>query len=133
MCRVQPTLSALSYLQTTLSSVVDHTDEAEASAFRACMASLLAAPASNNAYEDDIMTDEDGDDASSMSASLMSVRPAPLPDGDAEGFELSSELFAQRHALFEELLEFFPDLERQPREDLKNMAQTGKDYERSRR
>ena len=57
MCQTQPTVTALTYLQTTLAEVVDHTDEAEASAFRSCMASLLAAPSSQN-YEDQ-MDDSD--------------------------------------------------------------------------
>ncbi|KAL8292037.1 hypothetical protein RQP46_001503 [Phenoliferia psychrophenolica] len=127
MCRTQPTLSALIYLQTTLSSVVDHTDEAEASAFRSCMAALLAAPASNNSYDDDSMADGDeDDDDSSMSASALSVRPVQ-PDGDQPGAALTPELFAQRHALFEELLDYFPDDERQPREDLRNMTQSRRD------
>ena len=59
MCQTSPTLSALTYLQTTLSSVVDHSDEDETAAFRACMAALLAAPASDN---DDSMDDSDDDE-----------------------------------------------------------------------
>lgn len=107
MCQTQPTLSALTYLQTTLSSVVDHTDEAEASAFRSCMASLLAAPAKNN--YDESMDEDDDEDGEER-------QPQEKPT------ELTSELYAQRHALFEVLLNFFPDGETQPKDDLRDMA-----------
>ena len=112
MCQTRPTLVALDYLQTTLASVVDHTDAAEASSFRLCMTALLSAPASNNcevAMTEDgsIVTSEDAESASSV-------------EGDIA--EVDEVLYGQRQKLFEQLLDFVPDEDRQPREDLKDLC-----------
>ncbi|KAI5480427.1 hypothetical protein MNV49_000580 [Pseudohyphozyma bogoriensis] len=120
MCQTEPTLNALAYLQTTLSSVVDHTDESEASAFRNCMASLLAAPASNN-FEDP-MDDDSGSEAGQLAESTTSDFSALSESQRLAKTEIKEELFNQRHELFETLLDFFPEKDRQPREDLKEMA-----------
>ncbi|KAM0749031.1 hypothetical protein T439DRAFT_327521 [Meredithblackwellia eburnea MCA 4105] len=142
MCQTQPTLAALTYLQTTLSSVVDHTDEDEASAFRACMAALLAAP-SNSSGEGEVLDDsemgsspscssssQDGDgdeEVEGMNESMLSSQTSAVLAMKEGETTLTSELYEHRHRLFEELLDFFPDCERQPREDLRDMAQSRRD------
>jgi hypothetical protein len=108
MCQTAPTLTALHYLQTSLSSVVDHTDEHEASSFRACMAAVLSAPASHNC---EVSMDED------VEGSLSS-----LDEADAKASERDPELYRRRHELFESVLEFVPDEMRQPKEDLRDVA-----------
>lgn len=113
MCQTAPTLTALTYLQSSLSSVVDHTSESEAAAFRSCMTSLLSAPASHNNY------DERMDDDDAMVSSTVFERgagDAPVEAGD------NVELFKQRHQLFEQLLGFFPDTLCQPKDDLRDLA-----------
>lgn len=127
MCQTQPALSALTYLQTTLSSVVDHTDEAEASAFRACMAALLAAPSSNNPDEDFSMDDDDDSDDEAPEAETAGREGGVGAKEEDKEVPLTPELFAQRQALFEDLLDFFPDGERQPREDLRDLAMPRRD------
>lgn len=110
MCQTRPTLVALDYLQTTLASVVDHTDAAEASSFRLCMTALLSAPASNNcevATAEDVSILTDGESTSSL-------------EGDSA--EVDEKLYAQRQHLFEQLMDFVPDEDRQPREDLKDIC-----------
>lgn len=115
MCQTRPTLVALQYLQTSLSSVVDHSDPAEASAFRMCMTALLSAPAANNC---EVPMGEDGPAEEDVDGSVSSLEAA----GGGESAERDEELYRARQALFEELLEFLPVEERQPSEDLKEIC-----------
>ncbi|KAK4697989.1 hypothetical protein P7C70_g8124, partial [Phenoliferia sp. Uapishka_3] len=115
MCLKKSSLVALTYLQTSLSSVVDHTDESEASAFRACMASLLSAPSSSSNHSSSSSTSSSDDEDEDMSDERNG-------DGEEEGGEMTQEVYEARHGLFEELCDFFEEGERQPREDLRDMA-----------
>ena len=45
---------------------------------------------------------------------------------------LDPELYRQRHQLFEQLLDFVPDEERQPKEDLRNLVRRNEGRSRSR-
>lgn len=58
MCINGVAIDALLYLQTSLAAVVDHHNEAEASLFRGCMASLLAPPAAANLSEQGMQLDD---------------------------------------------------------------------------
>lgn len=112
MCRTHPTLVALSYLQTTLSSVVDHSDPSEASSFRSCMSAVLSAPPAHNC---EVAMDEGtggngGDD-------LSSSQESEHEDGRKDEW-----LYRQRQDLFERLCGFVPEGERQPKEDLRDLA-----------
>lgn len=111
MCQTRPTLVALDYLQTTLASVVDHTDAAEASSFRLCMTALLSAPASNNC---EVQMTEDG--------SIVADDVESTSSFESDSAEVDEKLYEQRQKLFEELLDFVPDEERQPREDLRDIC-----------
>ncbi|GAA5856389.1 hypothetical protein JCM8547_008721 [Rhodosporidiobolus lusitaniae] len=102
LCATSPTVLALSYLQTSLSSVIDHSSPTESSAFRACMAAVLAAPARFDA-EVDI----------EMDGSFTSLAPYSYA-ADA------GERYGERHELWEKLCGFFPRRERQPEEDLED-------------
>lgn len=120
MCQTRPTLVALHYLQNTLAAVVDHSDLAEASSFRLCMTALLSAPASNNC-EVPMMEDGSilgGEDVEGSTSSLEGEGGA----GGGQSAEKDEELYQARMRLFEELLEFVPEEERQPKEDLKDLA-----------
>ncbi|GJN91382.1 hypothetical protein Rhopal_004403-T1 [Rhodotorula paludigena] len=107
LCATAPTVLALQYLQNDLADVVDHSSPAESSSFRACMSSLLAAPARMNV---EVALDGSGElpprsPSSSASSSSEHNSGSDMPD---------AELYAQRHALWEELVRFFPREERQP-------------------
>ncbi|ORY89609.1 Muskelin N-terminus-domain-containing protein [Leucosporidium creatinivorum] len=121
MCQTRPTLVALHYLQNTLAAVVDHTDLAEASSFRLCMTALLSAPASNNC-EVPMMEDGSilgGEDVEGSTSSLEGEGGA---GGGGQSAEKDEELYQARMRLFEELLEFVPEEERQPKDDLRDLA-----------
>lgn len=107
LCATAPTVLALQYLQNDLADVVDHSSPAESASFRACMSSLLAAPARMNV---EVALDGSGElpprsPSSSASSSSEHHSGSDMPD---------AELYAQRHALWEELVRFFPREERQP-------------------
>ncbi|SGZ26947.1 BQ5605_C025g10006 [Microbotryum silenes-dioicae] len=113
MCQTRPTLIALQYLQDSIGQVVDHTDEDEASAFRACMIAVLSAPPRNNC-EVDMNVENDPSAASPTNSTTTSVDENPVV--------LGGELYTKRHELFENLLGFVPASEAQPKEDLKDVA-----------
>ncbi|GAA5864021.1 hypothetical protein JCM1840_000669 [Sporobolomyces johnsonii] len=118
LCKSAPTLLALQYLQNDLSSVVDHASPTESQAFRECMTSVLAAPPAHNI---DVPLDGSGE----------------LPRFDDQGWEgegegnKKDELYGQRHRLFEELMGFFPRRERQPDEELDQVARLLRVYRHS--
>ena len=139
MCASESPMNALLYLQNSVASVTDHSDETEAAAFRACMSYLLAAPASRadsatnspgssgplplpphmvNAIEDDSSDSTDAVMASSQDFDPL-TKPAAL---GGRGGPASRSTVMARHAVFEELLQFFPREERQPSEDLLDVA-----------
>ncbi|GAA97110.1 uncharacterized protein L969DRAFT_90539 [Mixia osmundae IAM 14324] len=86
MCGQSPAMSALVYLQTSLSSVTNHSDEREAAAFRACMASLLARPTEG------VPTDVD----LSMSGNLYPAYPLSV---SAKAWEQRTRVFERITAL----------------------------------
>lgn len=119
MCQTRPTLIALDYLQNDLASVVDHTDAVESAAFRSCMAALLSAPARNNC-------DVNMADGEAAAGGAGSEDDDDDEDGDDDGAsaEKDPELYKARQTLFEQLLDFVPDGERQPKELLSDLAMT---------
>lgn len=72
MCQTQSTVSALTYLQTQLAAVVNHSDEDETSAFRACMQFVLSAPVSNN-HDDEMMEDSTSSSSPNLGSSTSSL------------------------------------------------------------
>ncbi|GAA6005949.1 hypothetical protein JCM10207_007285 [Rhodosporidiobolus poonsookiae] len=115
LCATAPTVLALSYLQTSLSSVVDHSSPTESAAFRACMTAVLSAPARFNVEVD---VDMDGSFSSSSGSASGSGAAGGGGGGEEEGADEAR--YAERHALFEQLCAFFPRSERQPEEDLED-------------
>ncbi|BGP17263.1 hypothetical protein JCM10213_008183 [Rhodosporidiobolus nylandii] len=109
LCRTSPTVFALSYLQTALSSVVDHSSPTESAAFRACMAAVLSAPPTHN------IDVEMGDSLESLSSSVSG-------SGGDVGSGADEAQYKERHALFEKICAFFPKRDRQPEEDLQDAA-----------
>lgn len=92
MCRTQPSIAALTYLQTSVSSVVNHHVAAEAAAFRSCMAELLSAP-------------ERHAEPSSSSSLMLSNNGNKAPD-ELNAMEPERQaLFDARHAVFVSLCE----------------------------
>ncbi|KAK4054316.1 hypothetical protein OIO90_003549 [Microbotryomycetes sp. JL221] len=150
MCQTRPTLMALDYLQTTLSSVVDHSDQDEANQFRQCMTSLLSAPPKNNCdvtmsnastsslpshhaivgdnVEEDGSTsvsnlDEVSTTTSSSTVSLNEEEPISIQSNGSISNEVKTKLlYQQRQELFEKLMEFMMDNETQPKLDLIDLA-----------
>jgi hypothetical protein len=118
MCRTQPSVAALLYLQTSLSSVTNHHDEDEAAAYRRCMQHLLSA--GDGGHDDDMadsMTEDtmaravDGDDAVMASSQDFAF-------GDAATSPVDRRTWEQRSVTFSALLEFFPSALQQPKESL---------------
>jgi hypothetical protein len=135
MCANEPSLSALLYLQSALSSITDHSDEAEATAFRSCMAYLLAAPPRQQypaAADSSDRMEEDGDTAADkvddhhcesdeQEGDGGMVSPTDLsprwPVKEA-GAAVDQGTYEQRTKVFESLLRFFAPADQQPEEDL---------------
>ncbi|GAA5867132.1 hypothetical protein JCM8547_006249 [Rhodosporidiobolus lusitaniae] len=101
LCLTSPTVLALQYLQTSLSSVVDHSSPSESAAFRGCMSALLSAPPGHN-------IDVEMVDSFELEGG-----------GEKEGAGKEGK-YKERHGLWEEVIEFFPRSERQPEEDLED-------------
>jgi len=121
LCLTSPPLLALEYLQTTLSAVVDHSDQAEAEAFRGCMTSLLTAPPRAD-------VDMGGSVASLASWGGGAAGGANGGEG-VEGVdaELEATLYGDRQALFERLVEeFVPRGEGAEGEDLRDLCTGGR-------
>ncbi|GAA6040045.1 hypothetical protein JCM8097_004753 [Rhodosporidiobolus ruineniae] len=116
LCHAAPTVLALQYLQTDLSAVVDHSSPSESAAFRACMAGLLAAPPRFNV---EVEMDMEGSFSSSSAGSVHSSLPSPT-SAEGKSDQEKEDEYAARHKLWEELIRFFPRIERQPEEDLED-------------
>lgn len=81
--------------------------------------------------EDGEHTDSPGDD-DTMAASMSSAEFSPSESQRLSPVAVSSALYADRHALFEQLLRFFPGSDCQPIADLRDLAvrrdQMGEEY-----
>jgi hypothetical protein len=122
-------MSALLYLQTAVSSVTDHSNEAEAMSFRSCMAHLLAAPRQPAAILTSEPMDEDtvetGGDDDAVPDETHEERMVASPDSgprwpvkEADAAAVDQATYEQRTKVFESLLRFFSPADRQPAEDV---------------
>jgi muskelin len=136
LCANEPSLSALLYLQTSLSSITDHSDESEATAFRSCMSYLLAVPPRQQytvADRGERMDEDDPADESNADAGverdeasaergkdgMVSVQDlTPRWPVKEAGGAVDQRTYEQRTQVFESLLRFFAPADQQPGEDL---------------
>ncbi|KAF8893559.1 Muskelin N-terminus-domain-containing protein [Infundibulicybe gibba] len=164
MCEETSPVKALNFLQTEVSSVVDHGDPCETETFRALLTHLLApaptalplkSPSPAPEHEDSpprkrsrpntpeehwtSRLDGDEEDCAGTPRVTGAVRSVALrtlteaPDAwergatadDGEVGKLGSERYAQRNAVFEALLEFVADEEKQPPGNLLDMIDNG--------
>jgi muskelin len=127
MALKDPPVKALNFLQTEVSSVVDHEDPEETAAFRALLAHLLTPSSSTPVTElkqRKRRTESPGwtnrlDEDEPM-ADIFPERPHVVPGLlEAEDREvLSDELYRRRTEVFESLLEFVGERAKQPRGEL---------------
>lgn len=154
MCEDMPPIKALSFLQTDVFAVVDHSDPVETDVFRSLLTHLLSpAPSSSSSPSppqessehadspprkrsrsntpDGRWTDQLDDDDESTTNSTRTVDPNALKDiedpienhargGDAG--KLTSKRFSQRDEIFESLLEFVSEGDKQPQGSLLDMV-----------
>ncbi|KAJ7594503.1 Muskelin N-terminus-domain-containing protein [Mycena floridula] len=132
MCESTSPIKALNFLQTEVSSVVDHEDPVEAEIFRSLLTHLLApgVSASHEDSDDSLPprkrsrpnTPEEAVEVlkssaevspfiASISTESLQAKPDPL-EGTKDA--VSSARFRQRNEVFESLLEFVPDTLKQP-------------------
>lgn len=111
MCSRESPISALLYLQTSLAAVVDHRDEAQATAFQQCMQNVITAPQS-------IFDDVDMNGHYIDKEDPMAISQHYLPKLTTT--EVSDQFWEHRTRLFEDLLTFFPtgSMNQQPEEEL---------------
>lgn len=104
LCKREPSVLALAYLQNQVSSVVDHRDPIESEQFRQCMKDLLNVPAGNERANE--MTDMEWEDGSAQ-------HDDSLPAGSADG-----SFYNDRHKVFEVISAMISPADRPPVEDL---------------
>ncbi len=148
MCEDGPPIKALTFLQTRVSSVVNHDDPEEAKVFRSLLSThLLAAPArpppptrasTSGSSGGSRGGSSDAGRADSPPPRKRSRPSSPMPGGPGSGSVLrfdedpieaggnppSPERYRQRTQMFERLLAFVNDDAKQPDENLLDMLST---------
>jgi hypothetical protein len=117
MCQTEPSVTALLYLQTSLSSVTNHQDEHEASAYRRCMHHLLVAGSDEDEYMGEALVEQAFEEADGEDAVMASSQDFAFSNG-ASGKAVDRTTWEERSATFQALLEFFPADLQQPSESL---------------
>lgn len=119
-------VKALQYLQADISSVVDHDDEAEATAFRSLLTHLMSRPPTPRVTKSQNLLDEDSrmeDAASTNGNNDLELKNGPsqeAPPG-SEGAS-SMERDRQRQAVFDALLAFIDPHDQEPTVDLMDLV-----------
>jgi hypothetical protein len=161
MCEEEPPVKALNFLQSQVSSVVDHSNQAEAESFRTLLSHLLARPPAAPSHsrsqsfnstqrkrtradspvelwtskldEDEIMAEftspmENRSPVLSVSAQSLRAEedPEEAKSRNDERKATSGEWFEQRTEVFEVLLEYIADKDKQPSEDLLDLVDLDK-------
>lgn len=140
MCETETSLTALQYLQSEVSSVVNHHSEKESAAFQKLLTFLLSRPMSpiapsrpqslphptdhHKAVEDaaDVDMSEDAATAADSKAFPLSGAMARASlGGEADGTR-SDELYNQRLKCFDSILEFVDPKAKQPKTDLVDLV-----------
>lgn len=140
MCEETSPIKALNFLQTDVSAVVNHSDPVEANSFRSLLTHLLfptnqtvppslpsnqpsvdvdSAPQRTHSSTDEYKSGE-GISSRAMTVDVNTLRGAEDPlereardTSNGEG-QLTAARFAQRNEVFESLLEFVSESEKQP-------------------
>lgn len=152
MCEEMPAVKALNFLQTEVSSVVDHSDPEEAECFRALLTHLLnpaplsppvkepvppkigssppkkrSRPSTPGGNWTDKLEDDEADYAhltGSVSAHVLKSCEDPLERElrASDPQKLDEARFSQRNAVFESLLRFISEKDKQPCGSLLDMV-----------
>lgn len=130
MCEDAPPIKALTFLQTKVSSVVDHGDAEETATFRSLLSHLLAVPSgpsvgassTDGALPHAARVLSQGSNAclpgSSDARPLITFEEDQVETGMHTGSPVAPARFTQRTAMFERLLKFVNDDAKEPENDL---------------
>jgi muskelin len=114
----EPPVKALNFLQTEVSSVVDHSDPQETEIFRSLLANLIGidpSRAGRPASPDEVWTNEIREQTITAEKLRESVDPLELAsNSENSGTKLSGARFKQRMDLFESLMEYISEEAKQP-------------------
>jgi muskelin len=125
MCGEGSPVKALQFLQTQVSSVVDHGDAEEAETFRSLLTHLLAAPSSPPfASSGKKRSREDADESGNGEDTEMADAQADTPVmGGGLGKERERESMKQRMDVFESLLGLINATAKEPSTDLLDLME----------
>lgn len=121
MCQDGDAVTALNFLQTEVSSCVDHQDQQETENFRLLLTDLLGVDTSRigrPATPEEVWTNEIREQAVTGDKLREVADPSEMEDSPSTGKPLSGARFKQRMVLFESLMEFVSEEGKQPEKNL---------------